>query len=140
MHDFPLPHVASNPTPVFDDIQLPWDFPEANPTLPWTLDDAVALCRDIEKIAPTYGAHVALTGGTLYKDGARKDVDLLFYRIRQVKEIDRTGLLFALEDKLGITMAKRHGWVQKALYQGKPIDFFFPDHVDSERDENGEYA
>src|SRR3546814_15766415 len=57
------------------------DFHEAPPALPWTLDDAVALCRKIEKIAPEYGAHVALTGGTLYKDGPRKDVDLLFYQI-----------------------------------------------------------
>src|SRR3546814_5293818 len=75
-------------------------------------------------MAPEYGAHVALTGGTLYKDGPRKDVDLLFYRIRQVKEIDRPRLIRALQ-RIGIEISKRHGWVQKAFYEGKPIDLFF---------------
>src|SRR3546814_17782576 len=84
-------------------------------------------------MAPEYGAHVALTGGTLYKDGPRKDVDLLFYRIRQVKEIDRPRLIRALQ-RIGIEISKRHGWVQKAFYEGKPIDLFFPDHIDGERD------
>src|SRR3546814_9718836 len=115
------------------------DFHEAPPALPWTLDDAVALCRKIEKIAPEYGAHVALTGGTLYKDGPRKDVDLLFYRIRQVKEIDRPRLLRALQ-RIGVEISKRHGWVQQAFYEGKPIDLFFPAHIDGARDEAGASA
>lgn len=100
---------------------------------PWLLADAVALARCIEAIAPKYGAHVALTGGTLYKDGYRKDADFLFYRIRQVAEIDRDGLLYALQE-LGLVIGKRFGWVQKATYQGKPIDLFFPDHVDNSKD------
>ena len=58
---------------------------------------AVALCREIEKIAPNFGCHVALTGGCLYKDGARKDIDILFYRIRQVEKIDHEGLKQALQ-------------------------------------------
>ena len=94
----------------------------------------------IEKIAPNYGCHVALTGGTLYKDGQRKDVDILFYRIRQVKKIDRDGLLTALR-AIGFTMSSRHGWVQKAFWNSKPVDLFFPDHVDSKKDKlTGEYA
>jgi hypothetical protein len=134
-----IPFVASNPLPLVEAIPLPWDFTDKR-DFPWTQSDAIALCREIEKIAPDFGAHVALTGGTLYRDGERKDVDILFYRIRQVKEIDKPRLLRALKERLGIQITKRHGWVQKALYQGKPIDFFFPDHVDSERDETGEYA
>jgi hypothetical protein len=106
---------------------------------PWAQSEAIDLCRRIEEIAPTCGAHVALTGGTLYKDGPRKDVDILFYRIRQVKEINRAKLLRALK-QLGIVIGKRHGWVQKATYNGKSIDFFFPDHVDTRDDVTGVYA
>lgn len=124
----------------FADHELDWSLPVVSPDkTPWTLEDAVALCRLIEGIAPQYGCHVALTGGTLYKDGMRKDVDILFYRIRQVEAIDREGLLVGLS-QIGLRMTSRHGWVQKALYLGKPIDLFFPHHVDGERDENGEYA
>lgn len=49
--------------------------------------DALAYCRKLEAIvAPLgwhvapLGWHVALTGGTLYKDGPRKDVDVALYR------------------------------------------------------------
>lgn len=47
------------------------------------LQTAVELCRIVEAGAANYGCHIALTGGCLYKDGDRKDFDLMFYRIRQ---------------------------------------------------------
>lgn len=100
--------------------------------LPWKQADAIALARKIEEICPEFGCHVALTGGLLYKDGNRKDADLLFYRIRQVEQIDRAGLFHALEERLGMTGWRGFGWCVKAEYQGKPIDCFFPD-------EEGEY-
>lgn len=106
----------------------------------WSQADAVALCRDVEAICPEFGCHVALTGGTLYKNGHRKDVDLLFYRIRQVGEIDRIGLMNALFDRLGIQMSARHGWVTKATLNGKVVDLFFPDHVDQPGDGSGTYS
>lgn len=74
----------------------------------WTREDAIYLCWKINHIAPTYGCHVALTGGGLYKpiQEERKDVDILFYSIRQFEEIDVEGLFTALEEILGI-MASR---------------------------------
>src|ERR1035437_5571090 len=54
----------------------------------WTQTEAIELCVKVEAICPKYGCHVALTGGLLYKQGKRKDCDLLFYRIRQVEQID----------------------------------------------------
>ena len=57
-----------------------------------TLYRAVEICRSIECECPKFGCHVALTGGTLYKDGERKDLDILFYRIRQVENIDYDSL------------------------------------------------
>ena len=92
----------------------------------WTLQDAVFLCRMLEQISPKYGAHVVLTGGTLYKDGPRKDCDILFYCIRQWDEIDESGLLEALT-QVGFEIGRKHGWVTKATYCGRNVDLFFPD-------------
>jgi len=93
----------------------------------WTLEQAVALCRKIEDVVPPFGCHVALTGGTLYKDGARKDLDILFYRIRQRDEIDMDGLWKALAG-IGIEKLSGFGWCYKAdTEDGKHIDCFFPE-------------
>jgi hypothetical protein len=80
----------------------------------------------LEGICPQFHCHVALTGGCLYKDGRRKDADVLFYRIRQQKVIDEVGLIAKLKE-LGFEIVKRSGWVLKVTYEGKPIDMFFPE-------------
>lgn len=98
---------------------------------PWTRDMALELCRIVECIAPKFGAHVALTGGLLYKDGPRKDCDILFYRIRQVEEIDTDGLFTALA-LASVNRTGGFGWCIKAEWHGLPIDCFFPE-------ESGEY-
>ena len=95
----------------------------------WSQDDAIAFCVVVEAICPAYGCHVALTGGSLYKAGERKDCDILFYRIRQEPTIDEEGLFAALQ-AVGVVLEKRYGWVQKATYQGKSVDMFFPEHYD----------
>lgn len=100
----------------------------------WTLTEAVSVCRAVEAICPPFGCHVALTGGTLYKDGSRKDLDLLFYRIRQEPEIDQDGLWAALET-IGITKLRGFGWCFKAELNGKPIDCFFPEAPSGEYSE-----
>lgn len=95
----------------------------------WTQADAIELCRKIETFAPKYGCHVALTGGTLYHFGERKDVDILFYRIRQTPEIDVGGLMTALRD-IGVTPGEDFGWCYKATLDGRDIDFFFPERAE----------
>lgn len=102
-----------------------------NAGVKWQQAEAIDLCRQIEALAPNYGCHVALTGGLLYKDGPRKDADILLYRIRQSPAIDADGLFAALE-ALGITKISGFGWCHKAEWRGKKIDFFFPE-------EDGEY-
>jgi hypothetical protein len=94
---------------------------------PWTISEAVELCRQVEQFAPRFGCHVALTGGVLYKDGARKYLDLLFYRIRQVNRIDRAGLFKRLES-VGLIKQTGWGWCYKATFNGKRVDLFFPDN------------
>ncbi len=104
---------------------------EADRLLVWTQEEAIALAVEAEALAPKFGCHVALTGGCLYKahDGSRrKDCDLMFYRIRQVDQIDQEGLFKALET-IGIKIVKSFTgmWVVKAEWNGKPMDLFFPE-------------
>jgi hypothetical protein len=98
---------------------------------PWFQSDALELCKEIEAICPQFGCHVALTGGLLYKEGPRKDADLLFYRIRQVEKIDGDGLFAAL-DAIGVQKTSGFGWCHKATWRGKSLDLFFPEEPQGE--------
>lgn len=97
----------------------------------WTQSEAIELCVKVEAICPAFGCHVALTGGLLYKQGPRKDCDLLLYRIRQVEEINLDGLWKALRS-IGINHKSGFGWCYKAEYNGKSIDFFIPEEQDGD--------
>lgn len=46
----------------------------------WNLEQAIAVAKRIEPIAREHGAHIGLTGGVLYWEGDRKDVDFIVYR------------------------------------------------------------
>jgi len=95
----------------------------------WTQEEAISLCQQIEQICPEYGCHVALTGGALYKDGPRKDLDILFYRIRQAPEIEIDDLFAGLEYALGIKrITDTAQWCIKAKFGERNMDCFFPEH------------
>lgn len=93
---------------------------------PWTQEEAFRFCHLVEQIAPEFGAHVALTGGLLYKDGPRKDCDIVLYRIRQREVVDFDGLWAALKPH-GVEFVADYGWCKKLKYEGKPVDAFDPD-------------
>ncbi len=105
----------------------------------WNITDAIELIVKIEEIAPLYGCHVALTGGVLYKVGERKDLDILFYRIRQVDKINTEGLMIALES-LGLVKPVGSGWIYKSTFNNKGIDIFFPEEDGDEIYLSGEQA
>lgn len=93
----------------------------------WSQSEAIELCQRIEAICPKFGRHVALTGGLLYRDGERKDCDLLFYRIRQWDSINKDELFPALE-AIGILGVTGFGWCHKAqTSDGRKLDLFFPE-------------
>ena len=46
----------------------------------WNQKDAIEFCINVENYLRPKGLHVALTGGTLYKEGERKDLDLFIYK------------------------------------------------------------
>lgn len=94
----------------------------------WTQEEAIKFVTRIEQFCPQAGCHVALTGGTLYKTGTRKDVDIIFYRIRQKDKIDVKKLFHLLDSIMGVKVVKRHGWMYKATYRGNGVDILFPEH------------
>lgn len=101
----------------------------------WSHEEAVALAIVVESVVPKYGAHVALTGGCLYKTGQRKDCDLLFYRIRQAPEIKMEEMWEALH-KVGFVKQSGFGWCYKAKFHGKSVDCFFPEEDGGTYQEN----
>lgn len=103
----------------------------------WTQDEAIRLCRELSIVVPATGAFIGLTGGTLYKQGMRKDLDVLLYRCRQVDQINWRELYDTLHN-IGIEIVKNHGFVKKAQYKVynkalskyiyKNIDILYPEH------------
>lgn len=96
----------------------------------WGRKQAIALCKQIEEFSPEFGAHVALTGGLLYKEGRRKDCDILFYRHRTFPEIRKKKLLEEIGKKTLVQIEKDFGFVVKAKIGKLQIDFFFPEGQD----------
>ena len=43
-------------------------------------NDAITLCKILHEKLSVHGYYPALTGGLLYKDGPRKDIDIIIYR------------------------------------------------------------
>jgi hypothetical protein len=103
------------------------DITSTGATAMWTQAEAIELCSRVEQHSPAFGYHVALTGGCLYKDGRRKDADILFYRIRQEITTRVDDMFAALNHQLGIKIVQGGGWVYKAEWRGKSIDFLFPE-------------
>jgi hypothetical protein len=96
----------------------------------WTQAEAIELCRLVEAVCVAQGdCHVALTGGLLYKDGPRKDCDLLFYRVRQADWINVEGLFTALF-AIGLQRTRvpdGEHFVVKATWRGRNVDCLFPE-------------
>lgn len=94
----------------------------------WNQKEALFLCKAIEEdCVENTGCHVALTGGVLCKDGPRKDLDILFYRVRQADVIDIKLLIENLKTKLNFKLLWGGAWCYKFEWQGRRIDVFFPE-------------
>jgi hypothetical protein len=106
--------------------------PEEEPMTTYTLSHGVWICTLIESVAPRFGFHTGLTGGVLYKDGPRKDIDVVLY-VRGSEEAapDKAGLLIALVAETPLTIVEDFGYVVKAQCGDMPVDLLFP-HCDGE--------
>ena len=98
-----------------------------------SLDNAVKICRVLhEALNGEY--FPALTGGCLYKDGERKDVDIVIYRNRECSHFE----ISDIEDILaivGFTDFVHHGFVTKCKFGMTDVDLFNPE---SSSDDNYE--
>lgn len=111
---------------------------------PWVLGDALTLCRMLEPWATMHNCHVALTGGLLYKDGPRKDCDVVVYRRGLCKgeevlpEFDRDALTKSFKNVLKIV--QEFGRVTKCTFDEKPVDLLFVNTIGVPHDLAGDSA
>lgn len=102
-----------------------------------TQNSGIELCRILHENLKPEGFFPALTGGLLYKDGERKDIDIVIYRHRQdrckfeMQEIEKQ------LEKCGLYEFEFYGFVTKAKWRGIVVDLFNPE-TDIEF-EDGEY-
>ena len=99
----------------------------------WTTAEAIELCRKVEPIVVPFECHVALTGGLLYKDGKRKDCDLIIYRRgtngdEVLPELDRDAFMRALAG-IDLLADRAFSRVIKCFYHGAPVDLIFTEAV-----------
>ena len=99
--------------------------PESNEPKMATQKDGIELCKLIHENVK--GAFPALTGGLLYKDGERKDIDIVLYRHRQDCDPVETTEFEAVLSSIGIKIIQCYGFVTKAKWNGFDVDIFNPE-------------
>lgn len=104
------------------------DYTPLDATGEYYLADGVAICKMVEPVCAKHGFHVALTGGTLYGEGGRKDIDIVFYRIREVAQPDVEAMNLDLNFKCHMKMTENFGFCKKYIIGGViPVDALFPE-------------
>lgn len=88
---------------------------------------AEELCKVLYGKLEPIGYYPALTGGLLYKDGNRKDIDIIIYRNRQKVESFETVDLTLVLSEVGVTITASFGFVTKAKWKGLVVDIFNPE-------------
>lgn len=111
--------------------------PEAEPIMfknkPVNLLTAVTFCRIAEQRLWKLGAHCGLTGGALYREGERKDADVIIYPHDCNKHFGPDTADKILEDLKAIGVQKMFDnessdndkYVQVCVWQGYRPDLFF---------------
>ncbi len=83
------------------------------------------------------GYFPALTGGLLYKQGERKDIDIVIYRHRQRhSDFDMPDIFDILED-CGLSDFECFGFVTKAKWGSVTVDLFNPEHTNDTHEYEG---
>lgn len=91
-------------------------------------DKAIKLCKVLySKIGKDAGYFPALTGGQLYKEGSRKDIDVVIYRHRQNTSPFEMEDIEDLLIDIGFYDFRYFGFVTKAKWKGLDIDLFNPE-------------
>ncbi len=99
---------------------------------PCAQDDGVYLCQQLYRVLQPKGFFPALTGGLLYKEGLRKDIDIVIYRHRQKIDAFETKDLADVLLEAGVEITNYFGFVTKAKWKGYSVDIFNPETKDTE--------
>jgi len=88
------------------------------------------LAKKLEAVCVENNFHIALTGGQLYKDGERKDIDFVVYNSTGH---DKPESLQALMLKFHHSIPEfcytdYYGYVCKGVYKDVNIDFLYPEY------------
>ncbi|AUR95678.1 hypothetical protein NVP1210O_56 [Vibrio phage 1.210.O._10N.222.52.C2] len=87
----------------------------------------MSLCKELYSELQGRGFFPALTGGLLYKDGLRKDIDIVIFRHRQnINHFEIEDIQFALESA-GMSEFSHYGFVTKCKWRGFEVDLFNPE-------------
>lgn len=90
-------------------------------------DIGIKICKSIYKTLSNNGFYPALTGGLLYKDGDRKDCDIVIYRNRQkISSFELQDIEWILI-ACGFSEFKHFGFVTKVKYGDIDVDLFNPE-------------
>ena len=95
-----------------------------------TVTMASALCAALYKVLEPQGYYPALTGGLLYKEGSRKDIDIIIYRNRQKVQSFETVDIASLLAEVNLNITASFGFVTKAEWHGFVVDIFNPETND----------
>lgn len=95
------------------------------------------LACTIERHAQILGLHVALTGGQLYKDGFRKDIDFVIYHensehtngLTPEQREHNVEKLFEALHMEGWSNFNNYGRVTKCTHSGDSIDILYPEYT-----------
>lgn len=109
--------------------QLPAQSRATQPAI-WTKHHAFMLCESMYKLLAPHGYYPALTGGTLYKTGARKDIDVVVFHHRQRHDHVNMQEVITLLAPLVTNVPEFYGFVTKVQLNGIPVDLFDPTAVD----------
>ena len=88
------------------------------------------MCADLYRVLEPHGYYPALTGGLLYKEGNRKDIDIIIYRNRQKVQGFETVDLSRLLAEVNLNITASFGFVTKARWRGFVVDIFNPETND----------
>lgn len=92
-----------------------------------SMSDGIELCKILYSRLSKVGIFPALTGGLLYKEGNRKDIDIVLYRHRQDLAHFETIEFSELLEECGLYDIKTFGFVTKAKWRGLVVDLFNPE-------------
>lgn len=91
-------------------------------------NDGIVLCQRFNKFLNKQ-YFVALTGGLLFQQGLRKDIDIIIYRNRKTAPFETIQLGRKLVE-FGFTNIRFYGFVTKCEWEGHDVDILHPESVE----------